>query len=344
MMSIRKPKTRQTSNDNAHLPRGRHSRGLSILLMSLALLSACSEKQDPATSKQAQSVEQILENSSFPDDAYQNSKKQALEIITSLFENAIVRSKHLIEVTDSFVKKPNEDTHAQARSAFADAHQAYNESQLGRLFGLEHPLLDLDDASQGYHSVTSRIDNHPLLPGYLDSVAGYPNSGLINSEINIDIETLIKEHHFSDEAYVTLGFPAYEFLLNGDPELSDAGWKRYELKGEPADLKAAQRRISYLRLLSKQIHEDIRREADQWLEEDGFYRKNLIGMAALSYEDVATRVNDPAALKEFLANEAQHLSNDEAQAIEAAWKALAETLSPAAKPEETTPSDNSSQE
>lgn len=63
-----------------------------------------------------------------------------------------------------------------------------------------------------------RIDAWPVMAGFLDSVPGHPQSGIVNDyAISIDAATLIDQHGLTSPEEVSLGFHALEYLLFSRP-------------------------------------------------------------------------------------------------------------------------------
>ena len=62
-----------------------------------------------------------------------------------------------------------------------------------------------------------QINHWPILPGYVDYVGTYSNSGIVNDiTVNIDIPTLREQHGAFDLAEASLGFHVLEFLIWGE--------------------------------------------------------------------------------------------------------------------------------
>lgn len=61
------------------------------------------------------------------------------------------------------------------------------------------------------------VHQYPIAPGFLDSVQGYPASGLVH-DISLPIrrDTLLQQHGLTDNSEATLGLHVLEFLLYGD--------------------------------------------------------------------------------------------------------------------------------
>ena len=117
-----------------------------------------------------------------------------------------------------------------------------------------------------------RIDAHPLLPGYLDTVYGYPYSGLIHSDIPLTLANLYQEFQLGDPAYVTLGFHALEVMLKGsDQERKLSDFAKLKALQEKHETDPELRRSLYSNLLAEQIRQDIFQLPANW-------RQNIRGL------------------------------------------------------------------
>lgn len=63
-----------------------------------------------------------------------------------------------------------------------------------------------------------RLDAWPIMEGFLDSVPGHPQSGIVNDyAINIETTTLINQHGLTSREEVSLGFHALEYFVFSRP-------------------------------------------------------------------------------------------------------------------------------
>ncbi len=100
-----------------------------------------------------------------------------------------------------------------ARQAWLTAHNAYEITTLDRYFASR--TLG-DELGLELLQLQYQIDHWPIIPGYIDYVDGYPDSGIVH-DINVilDRETLREQHGTFDVSEATLGFHVIEFLLWG---------------------------------------------------------------------------------------------------------------------------------
>lgn len=109
-----------------------------------------------------------------------------------------------------------------------------------------------------------RADSFPILPGYIDSLEEWPDSGIVNdTALALTREALLAQQEATLEGEVSVGFQVLHFLLNGDPAQPRT----------PADLTAVltltdddigtlddqprNRRRQYLQLASDLLIEDL---------------------------------------------------------------------------------------
>lgn len=65
----------------------------------------------------------------------------------------------------------------------------------------------------------ARADIWPILPGYVDAVPGWPESGIVyDATLPLDVDTLLAQQDVSDPAEVSVGLQVVHQLLAGVPE------------------------------------------------------------------------------------------------------------------------------
>ena len=211
-----------------------------VLLLAM-LTTACSEPtQPPEVAPESSSTSQEPQ---IPDAIRQqvNASSEAVCSTTSALSDAVT----------GFVASPDQTTLASARTACKDAHLAYRALHtLYLLADLQPPQIKSDRDS---------VDAHPMLPGYLDQVPGYPRSGLVYSEVPLTPEFLRKEHQSTDFFYLTLGFHPIESLLwppaTPKPEKVVATFAGSE-KQAADHIDAPERRQNLLRVITLALKKD----------------------------------------------------------------------------------------
>ncbi|QCF25059.1 imelysin family protein [Hydrocarboniclastica marina] len=172
--------------------------------LSVLLVAGCSDRQhseEPPPSIEQADIEYAPANA---DPALAAAHRMALTTRQELCAASSVLESQVAE----FMQSPSRAGLGSAREAWRTAHQNW---QHWRRLLLTAGLDESDTA----HPM---IDVEPILPGYLDSVPGYPISGLVYSEVPLDPQALAEEHLSTDLYYVVLGFHPLEFMLWGAPD------------------------------------------------------------------------------------------------------------------------------
>ena len=200
-----------------------------------------------------------------------------LSLAAQQFKTTCSNAEQLQTSVQLFLSAPNKKTLEEARLHWISTHNSYIGSKLFRALNIKHPELDHSQIDPVKHSLAIRIDQSPLLPGYLDAVEGYPQSGYVFSPLPIDAVTLNNEHQFSDTLYVTLGFHAVEFLLWGEGNEQTRTSSDYAVpidnKENPESAQA--RRSQLLSLTTKLLTEDLQMQCQEWLTTEGYYPSQL---------------------------------------------------------------------
>ncbi|TBW55883.1 hypothetical protein EZI54_10600 [Marinobacter halodurans] len=216
--------------------------GLALLLGTGMLIAGCSDKtpaekdmETPPETAPAARIPQPLQ------DGVEQTTTSACNGASAL--NAAVAT---------FLDNPGGDTLKKARQAWRQAHSDYR--RLAFLYGLAGQAMP-----QKYND-RDPIDAHPLLPGYLDQVPGYPHSGLTYSEVPLTPDYLRKEHQSTDFYYLTQGFHPLESLLwPAGASSAEETLKRYRLPKKQSEetVNAPDRRHDLLRLIANALNRDV---------------------------------------------------------------------------------------
>lgn len=179
----------------------------------------------------------------------------------------------------AFLDRPDQATLERARDAWRAARPAYSRSEVLRFFNgpVDHP--GAEGVAPGPET---RINAWPVNEASIDSVRGARQSGIVNNlEISLNRETLIALNQSSDEADITLGWHAIEFLLWGqDEDAAGPGARSYKdyLPGDAL----RERRRQYLKLATAQLVDDLAAVAQGWeREKEGSYAQLLRNEPAL---------------------------------------------------------------
>lgn len=184
--------------------------------------SASSGQDDRAafpTNSAAQSLAQI---SGVLDPQQETAVRELLATYLEQADADFVTSRGMLQdfsaAVTGLLDAPNNESLAAAQSAWLDAYSAYEATLLHRYFA---ELVLPQQAYLNLVDLDFRINQWPILPGYLDAVDNYPDSGLVfDPSVPLDRRTLVELHGQFDLAEAAMGFHVLEFLLWGEAPLS----------------------------------------------------------------------------------------------------------------------------
>jgi putative iron-regulated protein len=211
------------------------------------------------------------------------------------YKKAVVMQKAI----DAMLANPTDKTLAAARAAWLDAHITYSLTEAYRFY--EGPI-DFAKNAEGDEGPEGRLNAWPLNEAFIDYVKGNPKAGIINdTSIPISEKSIRDRDQVSDEADVTTGFHAVEFLLWGQ-DLSATGPGDRPVSDYAKGDEVKDRRRLYLKTVTDGIVDDLLWLSAQWDMRNGnvYVRKFvamdqrealgrvLIGMATLSGDEMAS--------------------------------------------------------
>jgi putative iron-regulated protein len=186
-----------------------------------------------------------------------------VKLVHDTYAEAKSEAVKLDAAITALLATPSEENLATARKAWVIARPAYLRSETFRFY--DGPI----------EAIEGEINAWPMNEAFIDYVEGKPNSGVINSIDTIDIATLTTANQKSDEADVTTGWHAIEFLLWGqDLSLDGQGNRPY------TDYIAGQgnndRRRDYLKAVTTKLVTDLGSLEAAWAPAtSGNYRQNF---------------------------------------------------------------------
>ncbi|WP_111658368.1 imelysin family protein [Isoalcanivorax indicus] len=151
--------------------------------------------------------------------------------------------------------EPDEGALDAARNAWALLYESYN-----RAWPLLATRAALDPTLQVH---LARTDPWPILPGYVDAMPDWPESGIVyDVTVSLDIDSLLAQQDMTDPAEVSVGFQVLELLLFGLPDAprSTAGLTVGEALPDhqkPEHERPGYRRRAYLDAISALLLEDL---------------------------------------------------------------------------------------
>jgi hypothetical protein len=154
--------------------------------------------------------------------------------------NTLIYSDALLMAVNQFLASPSEETRTAFQQAWLKAHEAFASTR----------ALIMDEEND---ELLFRIDAWPIQPGFLDSLPGYPDSGIINDfAIAISPETLRRQHGITDSEEVSLGFHPLEYYAFARP-ISDF----VVTQGDSAAEESIERRRKAVKLIAEDLNASL---------------------------------------------------------------------------------------
>lgn len=151
--------------------------------------------------------------------------------------------------------EPDDGALDAARNAWTLLYESYNRAW---------PILATRAALDPTLAVhLARTDPWPILPGYVDAMPGWPESGIVyDVTVPLDIDSLLAQQDMTDPAEVSVGFQVLELLLFGLPDAprTVAGLTLGDTLPDhqkPEQERPAYRRRAYLDAVSALLLEDL---------------------------------------------------------------------------------------
>ena len=262
-------------------------RRMGITVLASLLLVGCSG--ETAEPQKIESVKEIIPSvfELLNPELSASTKEIALEYIEQIGAD-LIEAGIEIEMFQSSIgmltgQATNENL-SLSKQAWLDAHSAYEITTLHRYFTTQ--LLG-EQSSLALMQIQHQINHWPIIPGYIDYVNGYPDSGIVHDiNVNLDVDSLREQHGTFDISEVTLGFHVIEFLLWGYD--TDSGPRPaadfdavLELTSEQTesgyslDQLSNNRRRLFLSVAIDTLVEDFRALQSLWLAEEPSIRREI---------------------------------------------------------------------
>jgi len=186
---------------------------------------------------------------------------------TRTYDDALKLQKAI----DVLLAKPTDKTLEQAKKAWLASRDTYGQTEAFRFY--EGPI-DFVDA-EGNEGPEGRLNAWPLDEAYIDYVQGNPKAGLVNNEgVEITKASLTDKNQADDEAEVSTGYHAIEFLLWGqDLSLETPGTRPVS---DFADTPENKRRRDYLKVVTDLLVDDLKFLVGEWTPKQDNFAKNFV--------------------------------------------------------------------
>lgn len=209
-----------------------------------------------------------------------------IDLVVSSYAKAAEEAGKLQQAVDAFLGNPSDETLKAARKAWVDARPSYLKTETFRFY--DGPIEGVEGA----------INAWPMNEAYIDYVDGKPDAGLINdASFKLGIEEIEKSNQGKDEADVTTGWHAIEFLLWGQ-DLSADGPGNRPYTDYVAGTGNNDRRREYLKLVTDDLAHKLHELEGTWqLQNASGYANKLKAMP--EREAIGRMVNGMAVLAGF---------------------------------------------
>jgi putative iron-regulated protein len=209
-----------------------------------------------------------------------------IDLVSTSYKKAADDAQKLARMVDALLAAPSADSLKAARQAWIDARPAYLKTEAFRFY--DGPI----------EAVEGAINAWPINEAYIDYVDGKPDAGLINdASFKIGLEDIEKSNQSKDEADVTTGWHAVEFLLWGQDLSADGPGNRPFTDYVP-ETGNNDRRREYLKLVTDELAHELHGLEGAWqLQNASSYAKKLKAMP--EREVIGRMVNGMAILAGF---------------------------------------------
>jgi putative iron-regulated protein len=209
-----------------------------------------------------------------------------IDLVATSYKKAADDAKLLGQAVDAFLAAPSEDTLKAARQAWVEARPSYLKTETFRFY--DGPIEEVEGA----------INAWPMNEAYIDYVEGKADAGLINdASFKVGLEDIEKSNQSKDEADVTSGWHAIEFLLWGQ-DLSADGPGNRPFTDYVAGTGNNNRRREYLKQVTNDLAHKLHELEGTWqLQNAVGYAKKLKAMP--EREVIGRMVNGMAILAGF---------------------------------------------
>lgn len=182
--------------------------------------------------------------------------QKLINFLDTHFSDLINKAHQLHQQVIVFAKSPSSSSLNETITRLDTVHESYLSSDILRTCCFSH--LGAISTENSPISLYTKLDQYPLLPGYLDTVEGYPYSGLVHSDIPITKQSMLQEFQLGDPNYVTLGFhPLYVLLQGGDINRSADEFQALSSTDDTGAAAPELRRTLYAILLASEIKKDL---------------------------------------------------------------------------------------
>ena len=224
----------------------------------------------------------IVKSTYAANDSINSLASSYANLVSYYYNEVSLSTQEMHNAIIKFVQAPDNNSLTNAKNKWIAARSIYGITEAFRFYG--GPIDGVN--KYGEEGPEGLINAWPLNEAYIDYVKGSPNAGIINNlSLEINNDTIIAANMSEDDADVSTGWHAIEFLLWGqDFSLETAGIREASDYLPTNEINI--RRRAYLAATSTLLLEHINWLSMEWLENGegrkAFLNKNDPGGAILT--------------------------------------------------------------
>ncbi len=224
----------------------------------------------------------IVKSTYAANDSINSLASSYANLVSYYYNEVSLSTQEMHNAIIKFVQAPDNNSLTNAKNKWIAARSIYGITEAFRFYG--GPIDGVN--KYGEEGPEGLINAWPLNEAYIDYVKGSPNAGIINNlSLEINNDTIIAANMSEDDADVSTGWHAIEFLLWGqDFSLETAGIREASDYLPTNEINI--RRRAYLVATSALLLEHINWLSMEWLENGegrkAFLNKNDPGGAILT--------------------------------------------------------------
>ncbi len=224
----------------------------------------------------------IVKSAYAANDSVNSLANSYANLVSHYYKEVSLSTQEMHNAIIKFVQAPDNNSLTNAKNKWIVARSIYGITEAFRFYG--GPIDGVN--KYGEEGPEGLINAWPLNEAYIDYVKGSPNAGIINNlSLEINNDTIIAANMSEDDADVSSGWHAIEFLLWGqDFSLETAGIREASDYLPTNEINI--RRRAYLVATSALLLEHINWLSMEWLENGegrkAFLNKNDPGGAILT--------------------------------------------------------------
>ncbi|HAJ76315.1 MAG TPA: hypothetical protein DCM64_07650 [Gammaproteobacteria bacterium] len=191
---------------------------LAVPLLAVAVLSACGSENEPLDQQSPPAISVNAARLASVDpgliEPIQGVMRAYLQQMETDYDAVADNLDSLQSEILAFLEEPSTTSMNNVRSAWLLSHSAYELTTLHRYFA---DLILSEAEVLNLFSLRYRMNHWPILPGYIDYVAGFADSGIVqDTTVALNIPALQEQHGLFGLSEVSLGFHVIEFLIWGE--------------------------------------------------------------------------------------------------------------------------------